>query len=775
MTDPRLAARIAEPRLVRLHRALVPLRSTLRLLVAGAHPDDEPSGLIAALSLGRGIDVTYVCATRGQGGQNVIGGETGPILGQLRSQEMALAATRLGMAPEFLDTGLPEDPIFDFGFSRSPEDTLARWGADTVLRRLVAILRRVRPDILLPCFLDIAGQHGHHRAVTRTLLAAFDAAADPAFAPDLGAAHAVAKLYLPAWSGASEAYDDEEPPPPATVAVEIGSRDPATGMTYAQLGQWSRAAHASQGMGRWIEAGPEAAPLHLLRSRLAGSGPERDLADGLPFDLAAWAKLTTGGLARHLETAQGAIDGTLAAFPAGPELADALLAALSAVRAGRLLAPVDLAGRLDAMEARLQAAHALALGLDIRLDAPPTARPGAPVGAVLRVDHGGVAPVRPIRLAHGGGETVQAVLAPGAAVSLATEASEPLAAGLVAYQAGGESIQVAVAAPPTLFRPASWIVGLPRGALVNARHPAPVELEFTVGGMPAHPRIEADGHLKASLREVGRARWLLRLDPDVTPTLGRSKLGLVWENREPALSLWHSDHPGTGALIAMEPATVSVASIDVTLPEGRRVGLVETGVGLYGPALRQLGFAVTSLEDADLEVADWSRFDAVLLGPMAWRVRPAVASAWAGLREAVAGGLRLVSLYHRPWDTWDAERSAVRRLAIGQPSLRWRVTDPAAEPVLLVPDHPLLTGPNRLGPADWDGWVRERGLYFASDWDPGWTPLLRLADPGQPPLDGALLVAAHGHGRQVHCALALHHQIAAQVPGALRLLANLLS
>jgi hypothetical protein len=115
------------------------------------------------------------------------------------------------------------------------------------------------------------------------------------------------------------------------------------------------------------------------------------------------------------------------------------------------------------------------------------------------------------------------------------------------------------------------------------------------------------------------------------------------------------------------------------------------------------------------------------------------------------------------------------RLRIGQPSLRWRVSDPAAPVAHLAPDHPLLNRPNRIGAEDWDGWVRERGLYFAAEWAPAYEKLLAMADPGEAMLEGALLSARVGEGRHTHVALALHHQLEALVPGAYCLFANLLA
>src|SRR5262245_39583612 len=105
---------------------------------------------------------------------------------------------------------------------------------------------------------------------------------------------------------------------------------------------------------------------------------------------------------------------------------------------------------------------------------------------------------------------------------------------------------------------------------------------------------------------------------------------------------------------------------------------------------------------------------------------------------------------------------------------RDRITDETAAPTFLAPNDPLLQRPNKLAAADFAGWVQERGLYFATKWDPKYRPLIRFADPGEGPLDGALVVANHGKGRFIYTGLALWRQLPAGVPGAYRLFANLI-
>jgi hypothetical protein len=101
------------------------------------------------------------------------------------------------------------------------------------------------------------------------------------------------------------------------------------------------------------------------------------------------------------------------------------------------------------------------------------------------------------------------------------------------------------------------------------------------------------------------------------------------------------------------------------------------------------------------------------------------------------------------------------------------VTDPAAAVEMLDPMQPLLAGPNRISPDVWAGWDKERGLYFAASWDEAYEPLLAMSDQGEMPLLGSLMSGRIGQGRHTHVSLALHHQLDKLVPGAFRLLANL--
>jgi hypothetical protein len=183
-----------------------------------------------------------------------------------------------------------------------------------------------------------------------------------------------------------------------------------------------------------------------------------------------------------------------------------------------------------------------------------------------------------------------------------------------------------------------------------------------------------------------------------------------------------------------------------------------------------MGFSVTTLDDDDVENADLSRFDAIVAGVRVYNTRPRLRRMQRRLLDYVAGGGRLVVQYNT------AEQALQN--ALGPYPLqisRERVTVEEAPVEFKSADHPLLAAPNRIGPADFEGWVQERGLYFASPFDPRYESVLSSHDPGEPVREGGLLHARHGKGVFVYTGLAFFRQLPAGVPGAWRLFANLVS
>ncbi len=231
------------------------------------------------------------------------------------------------------------------------------------------------------------------------------------------------------------------------------------------------------------------------------------------------------------------------------------------------------------------------------------------------------------------------------------------------------------------------------------------------------------------------------------------------------------DHPHIPRSALVRDAAVQVSAFPVAADTELRVGYV-MGSGDGGPdALRQIGMEVEELGEAELNRGDFSRFDVLVLGVRAYETRPDLAAANEAVLDFARGGGTVIVQYNRY--EFPASGLAPYPVTISRP--HDRVTDETARVTILAPASPVFSAPNAIGPADFEGWVQERGLYFLGEWDERYTPVMEMADPGEDPKRGGLLVAELGEGLYVYTGLAFFRQFPAGVPGAYRLFANLVS
>jgi LmbE family N-acetylglucosaminyl deacetylase len=231
------------------------------------------------------------------------------------------------------------------------------------------------------------------------------------------------------------------------------------------------------------------------------------------------------------------------------------------------------------------------------------------------------------------------------------------------------------------------------------------------------------------------------------------------------------DYPHIRPRPLYREAVATVQLFDVQVAAGLRVAYIPGAGDAIPDALAQLGVPVTIIDPEDLATADLAPFQTVVLGIRAYEHQPELARQNRRLLEYVERGGTLIVQYNQY--RYSGGGFAPYPLTIGRP--HDRVTDELAPVQLLAPSHPALSWPNRIGAADFEGWVQERGLYFARSWDERYTPLLAMSDPGDEPLRGGLLISSYGKGTYVYTGLALFRQLPAGVPGAYRLLANLIS
>jgi hypothetical protein len=250
---------------------------------------------------------------------------------------------------------------------------------------------------------------------------------------------------------------------------------------------------------------------------------------------------------------------------------------------------------------------------------------------------------------------------------------------------------------------------------------------------------------------------------------GTARAVLDVGGREWSLAAQRIDYEHIPVQTLFPPAELKLVKTSLAM-RAPRIGYIAGSGDPIADALRQMGAVVTSLSDDDVANGDLSRFDAIVTGVRAYNTRPRLRALQPRLLDWVQKGGTLVVQYVTTSDG-PMDWLGPLPMRIG----RDRVSVEEAPVTFLKPGHVLLTSPNKLGDADFAGWVQERGIYFAGSYDPGYDAVLGSHDPGEPSRDGGLLYAKHGNGAFVYCGYALFRQVPAGVPGAWRLLANLVS
>lgn len=743
-----------------LPQALRDAQSDALVLLVASHPDDRYLLPAAWLRRAHGARVALLLATRGGGAQNSAGPETGDEFERIRTLEAEVGCARLGV--DVWHLGRP-----DAGFRRSAADTLAEWGTDATIDDLARLLRRIRPDVVMTTH-HAAEQHGHDLALIELLPAAFARARDPAFA-SAEPPHAVAAY----WTG------PDDRPGHGVLDVRVDAPDAELGLplrehAYAIL----RAAHRSPGAPAPLD--DVFPPTMRFVARIARTDGAGEQAFALPsvFDDGRWPAAAGSSVE---------LGRRLAALPvAGPNLLVEAVAAVRALASARAQAGEgDAAVRLDRRLAAARQLVALAAGAHVLLACEPgvVAVPGPALGVQATVTA-----ASPMQWRASGRDdlTVEGAIDFQSTSTATLQLRAP-------STSGGDPMETRFRAerflPPFRVRvelllrdlviPIDLVVPVERSAPVTLR-PQPRALLLPTARRTLRFTVEAARHgATPTLGDVevrAAAGYAIAVDRQPADLRTAIRVALPFEVTAPA-----TRRPGVDVLrIGMGDLRVDlpVHKVDVVVPAGLRVGIVRGSDDTLGNVLGAggLGIAITELDDASIASAAFAGLDAIVVDIRALRDRPAARRAFDRLLDFASGaGKRLVVLYQKDVEFQppgeDFVGAPFRPFVIGKA----RVTRADAPVRMLRREHPLLTHPNRIRAEDWDGWEQERALYLPSSWASSCEEVLELHDPGQPPERGALLHARHGDGEYVYCALSLWRQLKKLHPGAVRLLANLLS
>ena len=705
---------------------LAQLRTTGSVLYIAAHPDDENTQLITYLARGRGYRTAYLSLTRGDGGQNVIGGEFGAQLGMIRTQEL-LAARRLDGAQQFFTRAL------DFGFSKDYQETLRIWDHQQVLADVVRVIRTFQPDVLITRFsTEPGGTHGHHTASAVLALEAFKLAGDAkAFPEQLGV--------LKPWQPKRILQNGRGG---AGLQININGTDTVLGQSFAEIAGRSRAMHISQGFANYggaTESRPESFQL------LDGAPATTDILDGVDT---TWKRYAGGAEIERL------IDAAIKDFqPDNPSGSVPLLLQLHA-RLAALPADVTTEARRRDLDRIIQNCVGLTVettvaqaeivpGETIELSHRATVNSQIPVvWEALNVDTKDLLTHRDLRvpaLKAGQSQTLQTSLK----VPVSTPLSQPYwlrqepMAGMA--RVANQSL-IGLPENPLPF-PISHVFKIGERRIIVETEPLQVLADGKTRSLEIVPPVSL--HLATPVRlfapnatrtisvQVLAARsdvaGTLQLNVPaawkVQPPTQNFRLAKAGERAELTFQVTAPAQNSNAEITAQ--ATVNGISIDTDrvaidyphIPHlldqpgarlkavvlnlairGREVGYLPGAGDSVAQALQEMGYNVTMLSGADLTTEKLQRFDAVMIGVRAFNVRTDLAEGLPALFAYVENGGNVIAQYNRPNDL---KTKQIAPFDLNLSGLR--VTDENATVKFLVPEHPALNVPNQITQADFAG------------------------------------------------------------------------
>jgi len=233
---------------------------------------------------------------------------------------------------------------------------------------------------------------------------------------------------------------------------------------------------------------------------------------------------------------------------------------------------------------------------------------------------------------------------------------------------------------------------------------------------------------------------------------------------------------GNGAKEPLARLEVPIVFADARTAPNLRVGYVRGFDFSLPNALNALGVESKELTVEEVKTADLQKYSSIIVDNRVYESTPGLIAANQKLLDYANAGGTLIVFYHKSFE-WNPDERRQRpqlapyKLILGDE----RIVDENAPVTFLEPQHPLLNSPNKIGPEDFANWIQERGLYYPKEWDPQFHALLQSNDPGEAPLKGGLLVADYGRGRYIYTSMVWYRELRAGVPGAYRVLANMIS
>ena len=790
------------------------------VLYIAAHPDDENTRLLGYLAQEKHYRTGYLSLTRGDGGQNLIGTEQGELLGLIRTQEL-LAARRMDGAEQFFSRAN------DFGFSKNPEETLKFWDKDKVLGDMVWVIRNFRPDVMI-CRFPTTGEGGHGNHTASAILAqeAFSAAADPKRYPEQLKYVGVWQAKRLLWNTFS--FGSVNTTSPDQFKINVGGYNPILGKSYGEIAAESRSNHKTQGFGSARQRGDA---FEYFKTIL-GDAPKTDLMDGVDV---SWNRIPFGAtIASQLATITKTFNDDVpqATVPALVKLLDDVEQTIATNKAFQTVRLTEVANssydywhKQKTKELKDLIAQCAGLWFEA-YTAEPAYGLGDSVISTTQIINQGNADVILKRLGYDDnfavlnypplsqGQLLTITLKPFIAAHISQPYWLESPHGIGSYTINNEQFVGYPENPDALnvtyiFNIAGKEIAYTRKLVFKYVDPARGEIYQPLEIIP--PVTANIGEkvyvfnntqpqtiqlkLKSFTRAAGSisikpvAGW--KISPDKIDFANKQK-GDEWTvaftvlptGTETHTSVMQADVTANGktfsqglldirynhipAITIFPPAQAKLVNIDLKTG-GKKIGYLAGAGDLVPDALREVGYDVHQLTENEILNEDLSVYDAIVTGVRAYNVNERLAYEQPKLLEYVKNGGNLVIQYNNNAGLVTRNLGPYPFTVINQ-----RVTEEDAK-VTFDAQSPVFNYPNKITAADFEGWIQERGLYFADDIDNRYSTPLKMNDTGMTPNKGSLLIANYGKGRYVYTSLAFFRELPAGVSGAYRLFINLLS
>jgi LmbE family N-acetylglucosaminyl deacetylase len=805
----------AKPNAVALYNQIQKLNFLGSVLYIAAHPDDENTRLISYLSNEKMARTGYLSLTRGDGGQNLIGSELREQLGVIRTQEL-LEARKIDGGEQFFSRAN------DFGYSKNPDETLQIWDKNQVLSDVVWAIRKFQPDVIINRFdhRSSGTTHGHHTASALLSVEGFELANNPNYFPEqlklVQTWQPKRQFFNTSWwfYGSKEKFDAADKT--NLSALQIGVFYPSIGKSNQEIAALSRSCHQSQGFGSTGSRGEETEYLELLKgsslqdktnvfegidttwNRVKGGGPIRQLLENVQqqFDFK-----NPSAIIPNLAKAYSMIE--LLEDEHWKTIKSEEIKKIIAACSGLYLEAVaenQTATPNSSIKVKIEAINRSAIGMQLESITSLPEQKNWVQNVALK-------------------NNVSQNLSLEITLPSTLEYTNPYwlnEKGTVGMYRVDNQMNVGI---PDVIREVKVIftiaingISIPFERTIIYKYNDPTKGE-TYNPLDIVPEITTSIIDKVAIFNTGKSKTIgvkikagkhtesgvvkldISKDWKVVPTeipFALSKKGEEQMVYFEAFPPKNADEITVKCIAIVNGKTFDKEQININYDHISKQQILRTseakfikldiktgsekiayimGAGDEIPmSLIQMGYEVSELKPEEITKEKLLNFDVVITGIRAYNTVKALAFKQDILFDFVKEGKTMLVQYNTT-DELVTKNIAPFPLKIS----RDRVTEENAEVRFLAPQHAVLNYPNKITSKDFEGWKQEQGLYYPSEWDAAFTPILSSNDQGETPKNGALLIAKYGKGHYIYTGLSFFRELPEGVSGAFRLMANIIS